>query len=319
MAPNLRLFNLGQSFTVQNPILGDVLRQLFCCTDASQQCAEGLQFRNVRQIVMPQAQDHFHRRMGGNAADVLPLFYLPTIESLRVSIDDWPGTLPTASTLTSSAIERIREQNLVCLLKATPHLGRFRWTWIYSRGIYGHLFGFIDLDTLMDAMKPRQDGLFDLVIDAQCILGGQEIEPPFVDVRGSMSGLRKFLHVRKFGVPWVFYMGFSPGHGRSLLGQLPPNLETLVLTDYLMGHSQFNWSAGGRVDDYDSDDNEDPCARARVVIQGLQGATREVVPNLCQVVLAWYPEHDECDDEILEGLKSIRENYGIDVFWDKKF
>lgn len=74
-----------------------------------------------------------------NAQDVLPLFYLPAVESLSLSIHgpasptrpvmlDWPtGQPPMVSKLRSLDLGCIREHHLEQLLLVTTGLKIFRW------------------------------------------------------------------------------------------------------------------------------------------------------------------------------------------------
>ena len=132
---------------------------------------------------------------------------------------------------------------------------------------------------LAAALGPFRDSLCELIIDVDRRFehAGNGLVP--IEIRGSLAGLTGFAQLRKLVVPWVLYLGFSPNHGRSMLGPLPRSLETLVLADQLRTHDQFNWCAVERQNGYDSDDNEDCCARQRAIHNGLRGTTCDAAPN----------------------------------------
>jgi hypothetical protein len=68
-----------------------------------------------------------------NIADALALFYLPSIETLSVSIDNptvfpWPfSSLPSPTTLESLEIFRLLESRLAPILSVTNNLKKLRY------------------------------------------------------------------------------------------------------------------------------------------------------------------------------------------------
>ena len=173
----------------------------------------------------------------------------------------------------------------------------------------------MDLDAAVEALAPARDSLADLTIDAACGFGHGAIEFPHITIKGSLGDLKNFVHIRNLCLPWVFVVGFSPSQGKSLLHPLPRSLESLTLTDHLHRHEQWNWDAEGRYGEYDSDDNDDPCARTATVSQALENLDRELLPDLRTIVLAWHPEDDEMDDDLKQEIENMGVSRGIQVSW----
>jgi hypothetical protein len=93
--------------------------------------------------------------------DVLPLFYLPTVERIRAVIDntvafEWPGTgVPICQSLRSLELPTVREGNLGKILSATPRVESLTWHWFYSSDLRDEFHtDIIDFDLLAANLTP---------------------------------------------------------------------------------------------------------------------------------------------------------------------
>ncbi|KAJ6779965.1 hypothetical protein PWT90_03343 [Aphanocladium album] len=211
LAPNLVLLQLGRVFAIETPVLGEVLRQSLCGkrnTSGPQRTLPA--FSKLRQVSFPYRRQDASRRINyKNAADVLPLFYLPALESLRLSIDNpaefvWPAgaAAPDASSVTSLQLFRIREQLLGYILSTVPRLRYLKWECFYQKWQDKPISqNTIDLDVIGAALAPVRESLVDLVLEAESDIGRGEIDVPFMKTSGSISGLRNLKRLKVLRVP----------------------------------------------------------------------------------------------------------------------
>lgn len=323
LLPNLASLHLGSLFVIENTIFGQVLRQSLCDKGNTGGTQKTLPtFRKLRQVVFPKERQDAHRRdQCKNASDVLPLFYLPALESLTLFIDNpvefaWPAGVaaPIASALTSLQLFRLREQLLGRILCATPHLKHLTWQCFYQNGLDRPMSqDTMDLDAIGAALAPVRESLVELVLDALTEIGPRDIDHPFINTSGSLSGLLDMRSVKTLSVPWVFLMGFSPLEQRSLLGLLPGSLERLIVTRRLAKHDAWKWE--GPLEGYDEEDDEDLRIVTATIIAALQELDRARLPNLCSIVVAWKPQPEERSPEQLKELENIHRNHGVRVEW----
>ncbi|KAL6230226.1 hypothetical protein BDW75DRAFT_76878 [Aspergillus navahoensis] len=132
--PNLRSLCMQPNFTRKSHLVGMVIRSALC--------DEGRPFRtrfeHLRKVyaVYPRLGIYIRRVTDArNTTDVLPFFYLPSIEYLTTSIDnpptalDWPARHPpNALKLQSLDVSMIREGHLRELLLVTSRLQQLKWS-----------------------------------------------------------------------------------------------------------------------------------------------------------------------------------------------
>jgi hypothetical protein len=137
--PNLRCLRLENDFTRCSALLGMVLRSSIC-----EPVDYGLpDFQHLRDVSFfgPDGEDQARDKSVRKTADILPLFYLPSVQCMSVSIENtlafcWPAAhLPTPSTLTSLDLTSVREAYLAELLSVTQNLESLRWAWYYDFGV----------------------------------------------------------------------------------------------------------------------------------------------------------------------------------------
>lgn len=247
LAPNLSSLHLDPLFTVETGVLGDVLRKLLLGRPGSDKEILPRAFLELRELCMPDRYDMIRRTTLNNATDLLPRFDLPALESMVLSLDNpvefaWPtASPPKLAKLSSLELRRVREQRLAPILAAASGLKSLTWSSRYIKKLdVGVSTTTIDLDAIVSALAPLRDSVENLSLDAQCVLGGDQVELPMLHLAGSMAGLDRFHCVRRLRIPWVFLMGFSPYHSHNthLLADLPRSLEELILSDALRSHDQ---------------------------------------------------------------------------------
>lgn len=244
----LHLFHLsiGPDFFKETRIIGMVLRSKLC-EDPSRNVRSGLESLKTTSVTryLDVDRDAYSRDL----ADVLPLFYLPFIESISASIDNpvdefaWPATQPpTCSTLRKLALTDLREGFLGQILSAADKLQSLEWEWSYSPFFNNALHTpIIDLSQITEALNYVQHTLTELRISAVCDWGWDG-NLPAVEIRGSLSGLTSgFGRLKKLTVPQTLLLGFSMDPALRIEAALPSSLEFLTLTDDLCLHDEYEW------------------------------------------------------------------------------
>ena len=175
-------------------------------------------------------------RPARNTESALLFFYLPSVDSLHISIDDplghilpWPTTLPpSALSLTSLSIAggKIRESYLGQILAAVPRLRSLPWH--CKRNLEDQLNSpLVNLDQLMPSLAHVKETLTELSI------GGVNLCPAPPRLQGSARALAGFDQLTKLSIPLVFLTGFALPLRSGFRNCLPRNLEELTLTDAL--------------------------------------------------------------------------------------
>jgi hypothetical protein len=184
-----------------------------------------------------------------NAADVLPLFYLPTVDRIRAVIDnpasfEWPGAcFPASQSLRLLDLAMVREGNLGKILSATPKLESLTWDWYYSPDLRDDFnTDIIDLDRLAADVTSVRETLTCLRISASAEVG-EITRLPDAHIKGPFTHFSGLTRLKTLEVPIPFLFGFSKSDP-NILGLeklLPTSLEWLHLTDDLSYDSDWNW------------------------------------------------------------------------------
>lgn len=245
--PRLNTLYLGEDFTLQSLFVGRILRSSLC-----EKHDYFHSFQNLREVSMPYFHFEFdkeHFRTTRNTADVLPLFYLPTVERMRAVIDnpayfEWPGAcFPASQSLRSLDLTMVREGNLGKILSATPKLKSLTWDWYYSPDLHDDFHtDIIDLDQLAADVTLVRETLTYLKISASTDVV-EITRLPDTQIKGSFTLFPGLTRLKTLEVPIPFLFGFSKSDP-NILGLeklLPTSLEWLHLTDDLSYHSDWNW------------------------------------------------------------------------------
>jgi hypothetical protein len=304
MLPNLTRLQLDSNFTIESSRIGEVFRCAVQGTQERQQQQFRLAF--LRHVTFARRTHEWRHRGVNNAADVLPLFSLPAIESLSVSVDNpvsWPFTLADSPLLTSLTLFRLRETRLSFLLPSLKSLKRLHWHCYYHESLDTYASSHvIDLDAVAEALHHVSETLTELVIEPESepdYLRG-EYEPPGRELKGSLGGLAKMRRLQRLEIPWAFLMGISPDSALTtdvrLHEVLPPSLEILNLTDGLLDYELWDWE----------DD---------VFVHGIKAAlgSQEATSSLLGLRSMALPitSHDTDGDSICNELDEMGSQFGI--------
>lgn len=245
----LRLTSLSVkgSFLCDSHFIGLVFRTMILDPNTVD-CGLRLDIRQLETVTLQTACDHFRLRNNArNTADLLPIFYLPSIRHFSASIDNpttftWPASSPPApSRLHSLTLKRIREPFLGQLLSVTDHVQSLHWQWYYFEEAYDEQFNTrtLDLTQITKSLSRVQETLTDLVVSA---LNVNDPDPLPLTIRGSVKGLAAFKKLKKLTLPFIFLVEtWSADLTKRIDGCLPPNLESLTITDDLCSNDECEW------------------------------------------------------------------------------
>ncbi|CAH0020348.1 unnamed protein product [Clonostachys rhizophaga] len=258
MLPNLISLELGPNSTLESACLGKFLRQAITCVGNRSSWLP--KFPSLKHVVFAGRTNEFRHCDFNNAADVLPFFYLPSLQTMSVSIDNpvawtWPhsdnATPPLPSSLTSLELFRLRETRLEHRLAPLKSLKKLHWHWFYQEHLDSHAStDIVALDVMAHALCQVHGTLMELTIEADTeaneLYGGYE--DPDVETRGSLHGLAQLAQLKFLPIPWDFLIGLSPeevtGKMTHLGVSLPSGLEVLVMTGELLSVESFDCHDG---------------------------------------------------------------------------
>lgn len=315
LLPNLTSLYLGQTFTVDNGILGHFLSHHLCQSKLPTKRA----LRRLNHVTFVPRPFSTERHSRNNSSAVLPLFYLPVIQHLKISIDNplaepiWPGDpLGAAGTLSTLTVHRVRERRLGSILRILPNLTELEWHWFYQPDLDQPISSaIIDLDVTATALAHIASTVVDLRISASINMGHNDYYDPDMFIVGSLKPMAKFGRVRRLQIPWVFLMGFSPSENKKLLDCVPRYCETLTLTLGCDTSDSWTWHTG-EIEGRDGDTlYEAQLALTAAVISALEELDRSAYPNLQRVVLEWCPG-ESCTEQ-MQALRRIYDNVGVEV------
>ena len=174
---NLRYLNLESAFVERSEFIGMLLRS------AIYEPADHLlpDFRYLQEVYFRPTLNGYHRndKSVKNTGDVLPFFYLPTVEKMKVAIQtpvhftENAARLPVLSRLKALDLTAIRESYLCKLLSISKSVINLRWEMYYDSGIGDEVNPpIVDLDSLGAAISHVRDTLEDLTMIGSVDLGG---------------------------------------------------------------------------------------------------------------------------------------------------
>jgi hypothetical protein len=249
--PSLRRLYLDKNFARESRLMGMLLRSALCKESQNSHLPSFTHLQDVS-VVHPGLGLHIRRFTDvRNAADVLPLFYLPSVERIRTLVDNpaatfmWPRKYPpNPSKLASLDLTMLREGPLGQVLSVTRGLRKLQWDWYYREDLRDHsVTDIINLDQIAADLSHVQETLTDLTITAYTDLAEAAPEHPEVRFRGSFKTFSGLHILKNLEVPIPFLLGFSPSEPNvvSLGEALPNNIEWLTLTDDLCLQREWEW------------------------------------------------------------------------------
>ncbi|KAK4078066.1 hypothetical protein Purlil1_12087 [Purpureocillium lilacinum] len=246
---SLRSLHIYRNFAKESRILGMFLRSCLCAV-TTKPAIEAYRFQQLREVSFVTACDEARNSVVHNTADVLPLFYLPALQHLSVSISNpvtfsWPTKEPDLSRLISLDLTSIREAHLSHILKQTKALQSLRWEWLYDDNIPDQFnTTTIDLDQLCSALSHVRHTLTELNIGARAVAedGGAALYLPPLNLQGSLKAIRDFDRLRVFQAPYALLLGFSPDDARQLEDALPRCVRHVTISVDLETYEGDEWA-----------------------------------------------------------------------------
>lgn len=247
----LRLTSLvmEHDFFKESRLIGLVLRSTLL--DQTADYGLRLDFQCLQTVSVERYTDFKQDIRFRNTADILPLFYLPSVRHISASIDSpagsftWPAPdPPSPSSLRSLILTSTREPFLRPLLSVTNQLQTLDWRWWYDPNSRDPAHtDVMDLTEFTTALSHVRNTLTELIVVAECNIADIEYPMVYIRGRGSLSTLKDFDKLTKFTVPFTVLMGFvaTGAAAKQLEDALPPNLEILTLTDDLGLNDQYLW------------------------------------------------------------------------------
>jgi hypothetical protein len=175
--------------------------------------------------------------------DIITLLSLPSVrsisgwclnpESLPFS---WPaGRPPELAYLTSLSLTHIHINFLGQILKRTRALKELRWVWKHTPNVDPLNTDIINLDRFVEVLLAVQDTLEDLNISVDMICPWFNSEFQNLEIRGSLSGLRSMVNIKRFKAPFGLLLpdwdGQRDSYRRRLEDSIPPNVEVVTISD----------------------------------------------------------------------------------------
>ncbi|KAH7128004.1 hypothetical protein B0J13DRAFT_564827 [Dactylonectria estremocensis] len=246
--PRLKAFYIGENFTRESRLVGMVLRSALCEHHPNLPRYEHLEDAAATYFSLGiDLRRHTDIR---NTADVLALFYLPSVKRIRASLDNpdiftWPAAQPPSpSRLETLDLTMIREGNLGQVLSVTSGLKKLLWDWYYRPDLEDRFVtDAISLDRLASDLSHVRGTLTHLTITAATDMSRAEPDFPPVQITGNFNIFANLNVLKRIEVPLPFLLGFSPwGSDRIRLAErLPPSIEVLTITDDLYLQDEWMW------------------------------------------------------------------------------
>lgn len=265
-------------------------------------------FRNLRRVVAVDWGDRPRPTGTPNTDEVMPLFYLPSIQHLQVTVDNPKPYLcvaPPSSPITaleSLHLNRLREANLEPLLSVLPGLKKLKYDWLFRYDIDPHVSTeLINLDQMASALDHARDSLTDLTVHAQAlsVLSADHPDDLPLSIVGSLDGLSNLRKLERLTLPWVFLAGaFSSKGARRLGAAIPSSTRSLTLTADLFGDEPCDWSSDAILS----------------LVRDELTSRRACCHNLRRISLELFPlSRSETSAEKREELMGLAERVGIEL------
>lgn len=248
--PNLGLLHLGKNFTRETRWLGRMLRFALCEEPKDNYLPSFERLHDVSIVYFRLGVDIRGYTDARNTADVLPFFYLASVERITASIDNpatftWPAAHPpNPSRLTSLNLTMIREGHLGQVLSVARGLNKLRWDWYYRPDLEdSFVTDTFDFDQIAADLFHVRETLTDLTIRAGTDADRAEPEYPRLHMKGCFRAFRDLDMLKYLEVPLPLLMGFSPVESKInlLVEALPENIEWLTITDDLCRQDKWKW------------------------------------------------------------------------------
>lgn len=239
LTPNITHLKLTEHFAVRSRMLAKL------SFHAAQNQESPL--RHLAHVEYMPELDLFRKAYSTNIDDVLPLFYLPSLQTLSAGMDNpdffkWPlSEAPDLTKLTHLTLRYTRELTLSKILHQTPSLRYLDWFWRYDHDYSGYQNSpVIKLDVVGEALKPLSKTLTTLKLSG---LAHGIYETPELMLKGDMRWLRGMTCMTTLETTPVFFMGFNAEDYKLPLHEcLPSSLRQVRFTDDFRDHELLEWT-----------------------------------------------------------------------------
>jgi hypothetical protein len=245
-------------FLRESKFIGLVLRSMICNPSAhDEKCSLRLDMSRLERVSLEPICDTGRvKNNARNTADLLPIFYLPSVKQISASIDNpvalsWPAMhAPSPPRLRDLKLDYIREPFLGQLLSSTDNLQSLDWRWCYFEELYDKQYHTrtLDLTQIVESLSYAPKTLSELVISAMNV--NDPIEPSLT-IQGSMKGLSEYKNLKKLTIPFLFLTrawSFSTDLHKRMKECLPCSPESLTITEDLGSNDEYDWNDNDMLD-----------------------------------------------------------------------
>lgn len=243
----LERLDIGPSFANETRLLGMMLRAAVCQMDVPTQKRP---YQHLTKVSFDPGWIDKRYRTYSSIQDALAFFYIPNIRHMYLFIENdpsftWPGIRttgtnatvtcpPRPSSLLSFRLDQIREAHLEQVLSVTPSLQSLDWKWSYQPGNGPHNTPVVDLTKITGILSRVRNTLRELHVTADSLPGVGGIEPPPVEIVGTLRALGDLPHLQNLQIPLAVLVGFEPKPALRLANTVPTSIEILTITDDLV-------------------------------------------------------------------------------------
>lgn len=254
--PNITHLTIGYQRDLQLQYVSKMFRRVLCSDKPMDGLSGFHHLKRVNIYVDMTFQDFTFQDFGRSVgrkyelSDLLPFFYLPSIQDLRILMpqDDesfsWPTTKPCSKSLTSLSLKRTNANvALLCeILAVTPHLKCLEYDFIYATNSRSGPTS-LCADGLGKALAHVRTTLEQLTISVHFPRStgyGFKDSNTQVGIKGSLS-LHDHESLVKLEVPIEVLLGKTPAPEIHLAGRLPPRIRRLYLTAEYSSSRTYAW------------------------------------------------------------------------------
>ena len=251
--PNITHLTISYQPDLQFRYVSEMFRRVLC-SDKPMDGLSGFHHLKRVDIYVDMTFQDLGRLVGWQyeLSDLLPFFYLPSIQDLRIVMpqDDesfsWPTTKPCSKSLTSLSLKRTNANVALLgrILAVTPHLKCLEYDFISATDSRSGPTS-LCADGLGKALAHVRTTLEQLTISVhspRSIGYGTEYFNTQVGTKGSLS-LHDHESLVKLEVPIEVLLGKKPAPEIHLAGRLPPRIRRLYLTvEYSSSRTYAWWS-----------------------------------------------------------------------------
>ncbi len=255
---NLQSFARGFDFQRDSKFVGTMLKHTLF---SSPPAAVLSSFRVLQRIEYSADMDITVHDVPSFTVDfdqIVPLFYLPSIQSINMVMPDpdvftWPSARPCTSTLTMLVLRfsHVKEEALEQLLSVTPSLRTLRYDFDCDVEPPNDKSCHFDGAKLSCALEHVKATIEDLAISVHFYsIVAIEVEngSEYWGIRGNLDSLRHFQILQSLEVPLIVLLGWSSSSKVRLADVLPQQIRQLCIKDDMADFCNYEWTVRAGLD-----------------------------------------------------------------------